>query len=320
MSWRDLLETGLETVTLPWVGGRTLHSAKRQWKIEGRLPTEHGWYSFKIRNKVATEPTKTDPSEEALGDLVKGYLVGDRLVPDGAPAVLTDAESVHLISDGLGRFARVVAGRVYDDGPLIFKLQDMPLGPEEAVYQAFLDKRNTVGHIKGVAPGLDAAFRIETRAREQAEKRRQELAELRRLEAERLEKEERRKELVEKLGSGVSRRELAKIDFREAATAALVVGGAELLDERKGRAGERVVVYRAHGRKFECVVDEQLRVIESGICLEDHHTGEKGDTRFTLETLPAVVGQAIRERRLVIRRHTDDDYQPNNDFDEEEYT
>ena len=49
--------------------------------------------------------------------------------------------------------------------------------------------------------------------------------------------------------------------------------------------------------------NERLRIIDAGICLIDHDTNEKGDTFFTLESLPAVVQQAQRERRLVIFRH-----------------
>jgi hypothetical protein len=47
---------------------------------------------------------------------------------------------------------------------------------------------------------------------------------------------------------------------------------------------------------------ETLRIIDSGICLIDHATDERGDTYFTLESLPAVIAQAIREGHLVIFR------------------
>jgi hypothetical protein len=52
------------------------------------------------------------------------------------------------------------------------------------------------------------------------------------------------------------------------------------------------------------VVDRNtLQVVDSGICLTDHHTGEKGDAYFTLESLPPVVGQAMDEGVLVVYRH-----------------
>ena len=37
--------------------------------------------------------------------------------------------------------------------------------------------------------------------------------------------------------------------------------------------------------------------------LTDESTGEKGDTRFTLESLPTVVQQAMDEGILVVYRH-----------------
>jgi hypothetical protein len=45
--------------------------------------------------------------------------------------------------------------------------------------------------------------------------------------------------------------------------------------------------------------------VDSGICLVDHGTGERGDTRFTLESLPGVVGEAMDLGRLVVFRHVD---------------
>jgi hypothetical protein len=65
-----------------------------------------------------------------------------------------------------------------------------------------------------------------------------------------------------------------------------------------------VVQFRFQGQAFECVVEaDTLRIVDSGICLVDHGTGERGDNYFTLESLPAVIEQANREQRLVIFRH-----------------
>jgi hypothetical protein len=54
-------------------------------------------------------------------------------------------------------------------------------------------------------------------------------------------------------------------------------------------------------------------VVDSGICLQDHRTGVKGDTRFTLESLPTVIGEAIRTGKLVVYRHVDGDRDYDND-------
>ena len=65
-----------------------------------------------------------------------------------------------------------------------------------------------------------------------------------------------------------------------------------------------------NARRFECTCDERtLQIIDAGICLTAHYDdpdfeeGTRGDTFFTLESLPAVIRQAEREHRLVVLRH-----------------
>ena len=309
MGWRDLLATAEESVTLPWTGSGSLQSASRSFKL-GKRPREHGWYRFKVEGNTATGPEPAESVPELLRGPVKGYLVGDRLVPDDTRIdpdpgkIINHSEKVFLLPEELDRFSRVRAGRVYPEGPLIFLEQEFPLGPENDVMNAFLDNKNDVREIPGVVPALDAAFRMEVYQREQAELRRQEIARRRAEEEARLAQEQRRQELLEKLGDGAGRRAMARAgDFREAAVAALTVGGAEYLDHRGMRNGEWAVKYRVDGQRLECVCDTNLHIIDAGVCLEDHDTGVKGDRLFTLESLPAVIRQAIREHKLVVLRH-----------------
>lgn len=311
MGWRDLLQTEEERVTSPWVGGRSLRTYDRTWAIEGRLPPEHGWYTFKVTGRKARVERPAEAPQEALKDVQKGYLVGDRLVPDDVrvgPSIANVAEAseqVHLIEPGLDRFVRVAAGRPFEDGPLVYVGQEFPLGPEDGVLQAFLDGLTSTGHVPGVAPALDAAFRIEVWRKVEAEKRRREEEERRRREEEARQREERRQQIIQRLGDGQGRREMAAVDFAEAARAALAVGGAQYLDHRQSpRRGEMVVRFRIDGRRFECVCAQHtLRIIDSGICLINHATDERGDTRFTLESLPAVIRQAQQEGKLVVFRN-----------------
>lgn len=315
MGWRDLLETKEETNVLPWVGGRTLTlNSGRTWSLKGMLPREHGWYRFRFekRNAWVVEPAERD--ESVLVDLQKGYLIGDLFVPTGASVArdlnnLTKAgEKCHLIEPGIDRFSLVSAGKLISgDFPLIFNQEEFPMGPEDDVRRAFEDKLANVHHISGVQPALDAAFRIETWQREEAERRRLELERLRREEEERLAREARRQALVERLGDGAARREMAQLDFGEAARAALTVGGAEYLDHRPARRrNEMVVRFRMLNQRFECTCDARsMSIIDAGICLTDHHTGESGDSYFTLESLPAVIQEAHRDGLLVVMRHVD---------------
>lgn len=314
MGWQNLLANAdTEHIVLPWTRarGRSLRSMTRSWMFECEPPRECGWYNFKLKGRSVTGFEQAEPERDTLIGLVRGYLIGDRLAADDCRIdpdpmeIAKNTSRVYLLDEGLDRFARVLAGSVYKDGPLVFVSLDMPLGPEEAVLQAFLDRQTSVAEIKSVTPALDAAFRMECWQREQAERRRRELERLAREEQERLEREARRRELVEKLGDGAGRRAMAAVDFETAARAALAVGGAELLDVRRNvNRGEQIVRYRLDGHRFECVCDERtLRIVDSGVCLRNEHTNEQGDDRFTLESLPAVILEAERKGVLVVFRH-----------------
>jgi len=318
MAWRDLLQKS-EIFVSPWVGGRSLRSGPRAWTIDGSLPQEYGWYEFNLEGRKATIVGVADPKPESLRFTLVGYLVGDRLVPrdvrvDPDPRnIVTASERVHLIDPGLDRFVLISAGRMYEAGPLIFVQQEMPLGPEADVLNAFLDQKSSVADIANVSPALDAAFRMEVWQRVEAEKRRVELERRRREEEERRQQEERRRQIVEKLGDGEGRRMVAAQDFGEAARAALAIGGAVYLDHRPATRGtEMVVRFRLNRRRFECTCDRRtLRIIDAGICLTAHYNdpdfeeGTKGDTLFSLESLPAVILEAEREGKLVVYRHVD---------------
>lgn len=313
MGWRQLLQQDDETRVLPWLGGSCLRDGRRSWRLAGARPGEPGWHRFAIAGRQAHWCEAASPAPERLGRPVQGFLVGDRLVPDGAllgpdlASLTRQSEVVHLLEAGLDRFARVAAARAWHGGPLVFVGLDFPVGPEDQVLAAYLDRADDLASIRGVPPALDAAFRIETLRRSESERRRREAEERRRLRELRGRRDARRQAIARHLGDGAQRRQVAIVDFDAAARAALAVGGAELLDSRPSyHRRERVLRFRFLGRRFECTCDaESLRIIDSGICLIDHGTGERGDQRFTLESLPGVIRQADREGRLVVFRHVD---------------
>ena len=166
MGWRDHLQIEDERHVSPWVGGRSLRSWDRVWQIADKLPPEHGWHEFRLEGRKArwAEPAA---GPGVLLELTRGYLVANRLVPDEArvdtdPVKLARSfPAVHLIEPGLDRFVRIVAGRAFEDGPLVYDSQDFPSGPEDEVLQAYLDEAKSVAKVSGVAPALDAAFRFE---------------------------------------------------------------------------------------------------------------------------------------------------------------
>ncbi len=311
MGWRDLLQAEGETIISPWVGGRDLCTWDRTFKIKGRLPPEHGWYEFAVNNRKVLWKSAVDAPDNVFRDVVQGYLVGDLFVPEAVACVEPNISSlakkferVHLIEPGLDRFVRVSVGRTFEEGPYIYKGQEMPLGPEEDVLQAFLDEVVSVAGVAGVSPALDVAFRVESWFRSEAEKRRRE-------EQERREREERMLQVIKRVGTGRGRREMAQEDFGEAARASLAVGGAVYLDHRRStQRDEMIVRFRLDDRRYECTCGQDLRIIDSGICLTAEYNGSdgfeagtRGDTWFTLESLPSVILEAQRRNALVVYRH-----------------
>lgn len=309
MNWQSLLQKDNETIILPWVGGKTLQSKNRKWKIEGNLPTEHNWYSFNLNGRKAIVNKLAEPDLSIIDNITNGYLIGDRLIPDSVSPninnLVTDFKKVHLIEMGLNRFARVSVGQIYEKGPFIFNTLEFSLGPEDNVSSAFLDKKESVDDISEVSPALESAFKIESWRRDEAERRRLEEEKRRLEEEEKLKKEENFKKLQGELGTGYLRREIAQYDFKTAAESALSVGGAIYLDHRKAYdKNEMIVIFRLDGNRYECVCNKNtLRITDAGICLTDEVSGEKGDDRFSLESLPSVIREAKRNDVLVVFRH-----------------
>ena len=316
MSWEDLLAPDEpDVIVLPWIEGKKVHSQDRTWTIKGRRPKEHGWYKFSVtgnRTAALLGEAEDGPDDWVLDeqDTVAGYLAGDRFIADDArvdpdPETLVEqTEPVYCIEPGLERFSRIEAFRDRE-GRLVYIRQGFPLGPEEAVTAAYQDRENSISQVKGVPPALDLAFLWETWQRELAKKRERE-AEARAVEvAAHLAEEERVAQWRKDTGTGVGRRDLAQRDFKAAAKAALEISGAELLDCRESaNKGEMVVQYRFRGRRLECVCSRYtLRIIDAGVCLVNHDTGEKGDTRVTLESLPSTIGEAMDKGVLVVWRH-----------------
>jgi len=319
MGWEDLLGDS-SRLTMPWLGGRKVYCEGRTWRLRGALPPEFGWYVFECEGRRAKVIEEAEPDQNYGYDhpKMKGYLIGNRLIYWDCPAVLDPDDivehtiSVYLVEPGLDRFTPVVVV-VDPEDRKIYQHEIFPLGPEDQVRAAFIDKKETVNDIPHVTPAMDLAFRFATRQRQLLIEHREQL------ERQRAE-DRRREEAARNMGTGLGRRTMAAQDFETAARAALAVGGAELLDVRPGRTGrEMVVQYRIEHRRLECVAEKDtLRIIDSGICLTDHHTGEKGDTYFVLESLPAVVLQAIREHKLVVYRHVDGDRPQYDDDDWED--
>jgi len=309
MGWQDHLQIKEELLSIPWVGGRSLQTKNRTWKIKGTLPSEHGWYTFYVKNRIANLKSESDSNEEIFYEYITGYLVGGRLVTDDTQTkfsieeMSSNFEFVYLIQPGIERFSRIKVGRIYENGPLIFVGEEFPLGPEDEVLNSFLDQKDNVDDISEVTPALDIAFKFENYIRIKIENQRK-------AQEEKIRQEALQKQMRDSFGTGLIRRQIAVTDFRQAAVAALSLGGAVYLDHRKGiRNQEMIVKYKFNNIRLECVCHSTtLRIIDSGVCLQEHdydndfEVGTKGDTWLTLESIPGVIKEAIDKDVLVIYR------------------
>ena len=318
MGWQDLLSENEKRV-LPWLGERRLAYKDQIWRIAGRLPEEFGWYTFEIsggRTARLIKAADPDFEFEQGHKVIRGYLAGERLIPDGVrvdpdPDKMIDQTiSVLLVEQGLDRFARAVVIPLSTEtgNAHVYIRQEFPVGPEMEVEVAYQDRLDSVAHVAGVTPALDLAFRWHSFQRVEAERREAEAAARRAEEEKKTIAEEKLRQAMKDASTGAGRRALAAVDFSAACRAALGVSGATLLDARPHNNGAWMVVqYRYLHRRLECVVEKRtLRIVDSGVCLNDHH-GEKGDNYFTLESLPAIINDAMLQGRLVVYRHAPGD-------------
>jgi hypothetical protein len=298
MSWQDLLQSAEDTIVLPWCGESKITDGRRYWKVS-RRPPEFGWYEFTIAGRNVSYKNPANLDDSIFVETKSGYLIGDRLIKDDVVAFSNPkdirGESVFLIESGLDKFSRVKVGRVNESSPWIFLCIDFGFGCEPEVLSAYLD-RQSIKDIKGVPSSLAAVFNIENWLRDEADRLQREI--------EAREAAERAREAaLRAMGTSAGRRDLARYDFRQAATSALAVSGAEYIDHRMDHYNNYIVRYRLRNRRFESVVTQNLSVLEAGICLTDEETGDKGDTFFTLESLPFVIMEAIDTGVLVVFRH-----------------
>lgn len=312
MGWEDFLCRNQERI-LPWTGGGEVCTASNSWRIEGARPSSIGWYLFEVwgRKLHLLSSRVQEPRLEDFGHtkLLRGYTLGsNRFISDKASPsgdILKDSVRLYCCDQSLPKFSRVtcVQNRL---GQVIFLEQEWGESCDDEVLAAYEEGRS-IEDVKGVSPALHAAYLWCVR-QDLRQKDREERLTLKRREQE-LQAQvfaERDKALAEIPNpySAQGRRVLAQVDFDEAAKRALASGGGRFLSSRDGHhMDERIVRYLVAGERIECVVDAvTLSIKDSGVCLTDEITGEKGDERFTLESLPSVIQEASDQGVLVIWR------------------
>jgi hypothetical protein len=325
MDYRKFLGQSEEQV-LPYFGGPFVDAPDRRLRVAEPFEPP-GWYRFKVEGRSAARVGPADAPELTACPKVRGWFHRGHLVRDGAVA-----ETLWLLpAEEPARFNKVAARR-WRTGELLFEEVEFESEVEGLVREA-LAAGGSLSAVKGVPAPLRAAFAyalLEEASRRlhlrfsPAEVRQAVVkiaeggpaaaeAELRRLEAERvlarreLDELRRRQQEAAARGEIEREREARRAEARERiaepeehARAALEAAGARLESARLLGRHQLEVVFRFMDERFISIVElGTLQVIDSGICLGH----PPSDRLVTLESLPAVIKEAIDTGALVILRH-----------------
>lgn len=323
---------------IAWIG-------ERRVDLRGATP---GWWKITLKGRKVERRTKVEtpgPQLRVATLEVKGHLARMEGVYWLCQAN-GDAERVHFApEEEPPQFSPLVAYR-HASGDLFWNELGWETGSEEEVRRAFEENRGLEG-LKGVPSTLRHAFALATVDRASRTLRipaspgelqpflrdicqrgapgaQVALATLARARRE-AEEAARRAAPVEVRApvprpAPVPPPALIQDDLEARLELSLHKSGARFLSTRRLGEGLTEVTWQYKTHRLLTVVHvESLRVRDAGVCLTSHVNGEKGDDKLTLDSLPGVIEQAIRERKLVITRRDgytwDRDDEENDDDD-----
>lgn len=324
MDHRKFLARSEEQV-LPYFGGAFVEAVDRRLRLAAPFEPP-GWYRFHISGRNVTRIAPAEPPDVTALPKVRGWFLAGRLIGDRA-----SAEPLWLLpSEEPARFAKVSARR-WRTGELLFEEVEFESEVEAEVRTA-LNEGGTLAAVKGVPAPLRAAFayalleaaagrtgirfaaaEVRSQVAAVAERGPTEAeAALRRLEAER---ELARREwtaLRQRQEEAATRLELQRerearreglrarnLDSTERAREAVEAAGGRFEQLRELGDDRLEVIFRFMDQSFIAVVERgTLQVLDSGICLGH----PPSDRLLTLESLPAVIKEAIDTDALVILR------------------
>lgn len=290
---------------LPYFGGPFVDATDRRLRVAGPAgpagsPVTPGFWRFEVRGRDAHPVAPADPPDLSALPAVRGYAVAAYLVHQ-------QAERFALpLADQPLTFAPLV-GRRWPTGALLFDTLDFESGVEEAVRDQYA-KNQTLAGLRGVPAALRAAFAyavllraatalgiparpVEARGQVAAIAEGGDAAARDVLGALARARERQPAPPIAPHAPTLTEHDLAE----QRADAALAAARACLRDTRWLDGDVLEVRYDLEGERFVTLVDGgSLRVVDAGICLDGH------DDRLTLESLPGVIRQAIRESRLYI--------------------
>jgi hypothetical protein len=326
MDYRKFLSK-TESAVLPYLGGPRVDAETRRLRVVTENELEPGWWRFEITGREAKPVEPAGAPELSHLPKVRGHFAAGWLFESGK-----SAGHVELLGDEPAVFSPLIARR-WPSGDWIYEGIEFESEAEEEVRRALEDERG-LGELKGVAASLRAAFgyammsaiarRQETRVsplemradalaiaaggRAAAAERLTEILETRRLERVRqeahaaaMQQAPAARRVAPQPSPNLRNRrrpEPTVDDAHERAVLALDAAGAALLGSRMVRDYGLEVTFRFMGERFITVVDPlSFNVIDAGICLSG------ADRQLSLDSLPAVIREAIDTDVLHITRH-----------------
>src|SRR5262245_6725310 len=151
MNYRKFLGK-TETLVLPHFGGAFVETQDRRLRLDA--PLDPGWWQFEIKGRKATMLQAADTESSALENLplVRGHVLGDRLVRNGAVA-----EPIYFLpADQPAPFAPLRV-RTWPRGQLIFEAVEFEGEAEETARRA-LEDQGSLREARGIPATLRAAF------------------------------------------------------------------------------------------------------------------------------------------------------------------
>lgn len=328
----------METLVLPWLGGAFVEAEGRRLTLTKR-PAAPGWFRFEVKGRDATPADAVDAPELSSRPRVRGWLWRDRLVVDGAkaePVALMPVEEPPLFSPMTARRwhsgellfeglefeseAEGAAREALATGEGLAAVKGVPAGLRAAFGYALLDAASRKSGVRFVASevrprvaevaqgGAAVADAVLKALEDERELARREWLELERRRLEAMvreevaaEREARRQELERREAelAQVLQQRRGRGGPADHAEAALAQAGAVMETARRIDAQQLEVVFRFMGERFVSIVRaDTLQVLDSGICLGH----PPADELITLDSLPAVIKEAIDDGVLVILR------------------
>lgn len=293
-----------KSVVLPYFyNSWCVHTPDQRLNILGDRPQQDGWYSFETRGRNAKllDPIPTIPNYSILNRLPTshGFLLGNKVWIQGQ----RDPAPIRLVPENIEPMAHILVAELNYQS--IFKDLAVSDSPWAEVLANAEMGNTSIDHIPDVPAALQNVFQLFCDQKRRVEENRRRIAELARQRREEEERETERLRSEQQLrqmgGTATQRRLLARTNFELAATAALQVGNAQYVSHRQS-GNDMIVRFRLNYYLYECVCDQQMRIIDAGICLTDEITGERFDELLTLESLPPVIAEARRNNVLHIYR------------------